>query len=120
MYKTITVLSLRKGTDPDKFFEYHIGPHAEDALKVADGKMKKYVINRVVQNMGGENKYFEFVEMWWDSKEDHDAYVERGRDFITASGKTPAEDFEERGGVFKFKVLVAEREISTNPHHDGV
>jgi hypothetical protein len=113
MYKTITVLSLRDGTDADEFFKYHIGPHAEDALKVSGGKMKKYVINRVVQNLGGENRHFEFVEMWWESKEAHDEYVKNGRTYITASGKTPSEDFEARGAVFNFKVLVEETEIPT-------
>lgn len=119
MYKTITALSLKEGTDPDEFYRYHIGPHAEDALKVAGGKMKKYVVNRVIQPMGGENKYFEFVEMWWESKEAHDEYIEKGRSFITASGKIPSEDFESRGGVFEFKVLVEETEIDTNPHEEN-
>jgi hypothetical protein len=113
MYKTVTVISLRQGTDPDEFYKYHTGPHAQDALKVSGGKMIKYVINRVVQPLGGENKYFAFVEMWWESKEAHDDYVKNGRTFITASGKTPSEDFESRGAVFEFKVLVDEKEIPT-------
>ena len=113
MYKTITVISLLEGTDPDEFYKYHIGPHAEDALKISDGKMKRYVINRVMQPLGGENRYFEFVEMWWESKEAHDDYVKRGKTYITSSGKTPSEDFESRGAVFEFKVMVEETEIST-------
>jgi len=113
MYKTITVISLRKGADPDELYKYHIGPHAEDALKISGGKMKKYVINRVMKTLGGENRYFEFVEMWWESKEAHDEYVKNGQTYITSSGKTPSEDFESRGAVFEFKVMVEEAEIPT-------
>ena len=114
MFKTITVISLREDTDPEDFFKYHAGPHAEDALAIAGGKMIKYVINRVVNQMGGEHNYFDFVEMWWESKAAHDEYVKRGRDYITASGKTPSADFESRGGVFEFKVQVEEKEIPTS------
>ena len=111
MFKTMTVLSLKEGYDQDEFFNYHIGPHAEDALKVAGSGMKKYVINRVKKQIAGKDRYFDIVEMWWESKAAHDEYVQRGQTHLTPSGKTPTEDFESRGAVFQFKVEVEEHEI---------
>ena len=112
MYKTITVYSLQEGTDPDEFFKYHTEVHINDAKKAAGGKMRKYVVNRILEVMGGKDpKVFGLVEMWWDNKEAMDEYSRVSPTIKTANGKTPSQDFEDRGGVFEYKLHVEEKEI---------
>ena len=112
MYKTITVLSIKEGTDPDAFIKYHTQSHALDARKIGGSGLRRYVVNRILEVMGGQTKkYFALVEMWWENKGAHDAYAQKGRTFKTASGMNPSEDFEAHGGIFEFKLHVEEYDI---------
>jgi uncharacterized protein (TIGR02118 family) len=112
MFKTITVISLRPGVDPEEFFKYHTEVHSLDAIKAACGKIKRYVINRLVQMMGGkEQKFYGLVEMWWDSKEDCEAYSKMIYTFKAASGISLSEDFESHGAILEYKIQVEEKEL---------
>ena len=111
MYKTMSVYALPEGTDPDEFWKYHTQVHAADVKKAAGPTLKKYVINRVVEVMRGEPKFFGVIEMWWESKEARDGYAKRAQTVKTATGKSPPEDFGARV-ISGFSVHLEEKEIS--------
>jgi uncharacterized protein (TIGR02118 family) len=111
LYKTMSVYALPEGTDPDEFWKYHTQVHAADVKKAAGPTLKKYVINRVVEVMRGEPKFFGIIEMWWESKEARDGYAKRAQSVKTASGKSPPEDFGARV-ISGFSVHLEEKEIS--------
>jgi len=110
MYKTISVYSLPEGTDPDEFWKYHTEVHARDVRKAAGPELKKYVINRVVEVIRGEPKFWGLIEMWWESKEERDKYPEKAARVKAATGKTPPEDFRDRV-IAGFGAHVQEKEI---------
>ena len=110
MIKMINVYSLPEGTDPEEFWKYHTEVHALDVKKAAGSLLKKYVINRVVEVIRGEPKFWGLIEMWWESKEAREEYPKRAETVIAASGKTPPEDFRERV-IRGFGAHVEEKEI---------
>ena len=113
MFKTITVYSLREGTDPEEFLQYHLNVHAKDAIELSKGGMAKYIINQGVTRIDGNEAIRGLVEIWWKNRKVHDEYISKSKDYVKSSGMTPGEEFGSRGGVFEFKVFVEETEIST-------
>ncbi len=114
MYKRMTIFALPEGTDPDEFFKYHTEIHAEDVKKAAGPgllkKLKKYTISRVVENIQGEPNFFGVIQMWWDSKEDAAEYYRVAKNYKTASGKSPPDDFWSRA-ILRCAVALEEKEI---------
>jgi hypothetical protein len=110
LYKTMSVYALPDGTDPDEFWKYHTQVHAMDVKKAAGPTLNKYVINRVVDVMRGEPKFFGIIQMWWESKETREGYSERAKLVKTATGKSPPEDFGARV-ISGFAVHLEEKEI---------
>jgi hypothetical protein len=110
MIKTMGVYSLPDGTDPDEFWKYHTGVHAADVRKAAGPGLKKFVINRVVQVKRGEPTFWGVIEMWWENEEAMEGYAKRAAAVITATGKTPIEDFRARV-TGTFSAVVEEKEI---------
>ena len=99
MFKVMSAFALPEGTDPEEFWKYHTKIHAEDVKKAAGPslkKLKKYVVNRVTNVVEGDAKYFGIVEMWWDNAEALQEYVKVSRNYKTASGKSPMDDFLSR------------------------
>jgi hypothetical protein len=112
MYKTISVYDLPPGTNREAFWEYHTRVHAQDVKQASRGLLKKFVINRIIDVVNGELKAFGLIEMWWENKEAAGEYKDRAREFKTASGKSPPDDFFSRGVISRFRLHVEEVEIT--------
>jgi len=98
----MSIYSLPEGTDPDEFWEYHTEDHAVDFVKVAGLRLKKYVINRVIDThpvspmLSEETKFFDIVETWWENEEVMNQVYKEIATVKTASGKTIQDDFLSR------------------------
>ena len=77
MIKMINVYSLPDGTGPEEFWKYHTEVHALDVKKAAGSLLKKYTINRVVEVIRGEPKFWGLIETWWESEEARQEYNKR-------------------------------------------
>ena len=76
MIKLMAMFKLREGIDPDahwKFWEeVHAPPHSGPGLV-------KYCINRVIQVVDGEPKYWGIAELWYESEEAQRKLRETGK-----------------------------------------
>jgi len=94
MIKRVAVCSLKEGTDPDDFWEYHKKVHAVDAMNVAGPRLKRYVINRVTKVIRGEPVFFDLIESWWETEEDmHQAWDVDSWEAEKADGQSVQDDF---------------------------
>ena len=66
MYKSVALISVANGKDPDKVWKYWINPHAANYKNVTT--IKKYVLNRVIK-ASGEFPFWGMPETWYDSEE---------------------------------------------------
>lgn len=103
MIKRVSVCSLPEGTNIDEFWKYWREVHVPDFKKVPG--LRKYIINRVVSKLAGEEKFWGLAETWWDSEED------MRHAFASPEGKYAFEDFWPRvtGG---FSAIMEEKEIT--------
>ena len=67
MIKRVSIFSLPKEASGDEFWEYWKTVHARDVLKMAQGKIRKYVINRVATEHEKEVQFWGLIETWWDT-----------------------------------------------------
>lgn len=110
MIKRIAVYSLPEGTDPDEFWKYHTELHSADVRKAFGFRVKKYVINRVVEVVKGQPTFWGVVELWFENTEAMNEAHERLKHFKTLKGKTFQEDFFSRV-TGRFSAVVEEKEI---------
>ncbi len=103
MIKTMTALSLQDGTDPEEFWRYHIGIHAEEVRAFTSAR--RYVISRVDDVVYGVVDFFDMVELWWDSRE------ALGARRASPSAAHAVEDFRRRGGLYTYRTVVEERMV---------
>lgn len=93
MIKRVVAFSLPDGTDPDELWRYWQEVHVPGVMQLSG--LKKYVINRVSNVVGGEPRFWGIAETWWESEEAmHQA-------FNSPLGKSCQNDFMSRvTGVF--------------------
>ena len=103
MIKMVSIFSLPEGADPDEFWKYWKEIHVPDVKRLKPG-LKKYTINRIDQQIAGEDKMWGLVETWWESKDD------MRRAFGSDEGKRVAEDFWNRV-TGRCSVMMEEKEI---------
>ena len=70
MVKKMLVFSLKKDTDPDKFWKFWIEKHSA-AFKKVPG-LKKYVLNRAIRVEKGKERFYGIAEIWFDTEADYD------------------------------------------------
>ena len=110
MVKRFVVYSLPEGTDPDEFWKYHTEGHSEDFKKIVGSRLKRYTMNRVVSQVGGDSSPFAIIETVWESEAAMlEAYAEAQKVKL-ANGMTIFEDFMSRINLH-FAGSVEEREI---------
>ena len=102
MIKMVSVFSLPEKTKADMFWKYWREVHVPDIKKLPG--LRKYIINRVVSKVAGEEQFWGLVETWWDKEED------MRHAFATPEGKYAGDDFWSRV-TGRFSVLVEEKEI---------
>lgn len=110
MIKRIGLYSLPEGTDPEDFWKFHTEIHSSDVRKAFGSKVKKYVINRVVEVVRGESKFWGMVELWFEDQESMDEAHAMLKKMRTSDGKTLWDDFESRV-TSRFSAIVEEKEI---------
>ena len=72
MIKMIFVFSLKPGVDPDEFTRIWEEENAAEFKKYPP--LKKYVLNKLTQVTGGEQKFWGLVEMWYENEEEYKKY----------------------------------------------
>ena len=70
--KRMTFYRLANGIDGDEFFKYHTRKHSDDVLEAIQGDYcrQKYVINRALKYIKGQERFYGFIETWWRTTED--------------------------------------------------
>lgn len=70
--KRMTFYQLASGIDGTDFFNYHTQKHSADVLNAsgADYARKKYVINRIIKIIKGNEQIYGFIETWWKNRTD--------------------------------------------------
>lgn len=111
--KTFTAYHLPPGIDGDAFWHYHADIHGPDVVNAAGNSLFDYSLNKRIETLDGQPTFFALIEMWWASNADRENYPTRCASYITASGKSPLEDFMSRGTISEFSVIVDERPDST-------
>ena len=96
MLKRLVIYSLPEETDPDEFWKYHTEIHSEDFKKIAGSKLKRYVMNRITEQVGGNHKIFAVIETYWESKEAMNKAYEEAKVAKLPNGMTVFEDFMSR------------------------
>ena len=110
MVKRFVVYSLPDGTDPDEFWRYHTEEHSEHFKKIVGTKLRKYVMNRVTAQVGGDIVPFAFIETVWESEEAMEPVYAEAQKVRLPNGKTIFEDFMSRINLH-FAGSVEEKEI---------
>lgn len=88
MIKRVVSFSLPEGTNPDEFWKYWQEVHVPGIMPLPG--LKKYVINRVTNVIGGEANFWGLAESWWESEEAmHQA-------FNSPEGKSCQDDIVDR------------------------
>ena len=111
MVKRFVVYSLPEGTDPDEFWRYHTEAHSEDFKRIVGTKLKKYVMNRVTAQVGGDIVPFAIIETVWESEEAMKQAYTEAQNVRLPNGKTIFEDFMSRINLH-FADSVEEKEIA--------
>ena len=84
----------KDGINPDEFWKYHIQVHAAHIVKASGPGFKKYVISRITEVKSGKPKFYDFVELWWESEEAMNKDYETWKTTILPNGKSMFDDFD--------------------------
>jgi len=97
LIKRAATCSPKEGIDPDEFWKYHTEVHAPDILKASGPGLKKYVISRVTKVVEGQEnqRFYDLVELWWDSEESMNKDYEVWKNTRLPNGKTIFDDFDD-------------------------
>lgn len=109
--KTFSGYHLPPGMDGDAFWHYHAAIHGPDVVNAAGNSLIDYRLNKRIETLEGQPTFFALIEMWWASNADRENYPTRCAPYVTASGKSPLEDFMSRGTIPEFSVIVNERPV---------
>jgi hypothetical protein len=104
--KTLSGYRLGDSIDRDAFWKYHTEIHGIDVVKAAGHTLADYSLNKRVKTLQGDPTFFALIEMWWESDFHRENYRNLSSTYVTASGKTPPEDFNSRGVISEFSVIV--------------
>lgn len=110
MVKMMTLYSPAEGIDPEEMWKYHTQIHAEEIKASMGSLLKRYTLNRVVEVVRGEPKFWGLVELWFDSKADAKEAFARSGKYVTPEGKATSPAFRSRVKDM-FVVEVEEKEI---------
>lgn len=105
MVKRIMVFSLPEGTDAEEFWQFWAEKHTDEVVKNWPA-VRKYVVNRVIEVVSGQPKFWGLVELWFDSKEAYN----QSQDTMTPAMKHIRDDFSSRV-VDRFAVWAEEKVI---------
>lgn len=103
MVKKVRLFSLAKGSDPDKAWRYWIDKHAANIKNIPG--IRKYIINRVTKVELGEPSFWGIVEVWFDSVESEEAYLQ------AMDKDNPPDDFHTMTSDPRFSAWVEEEVI---------
>lgn len=106
--KTFSGYHLPSSIDGDDFWHYHAKIHGPDVVGAAGNSLIDYRLNRRTETLAGQPTFFAMIEMWWASNADRENYPKRCASYVTASGKSPLEDFTSRGTIPEYSVIVEE------------
>ena len=76
MIRSITLLKLRPGVDPEETWKYWREKHISWARERLHPEARKYIIARVVHRIG-EDDIYGLAEVWFDNMEDAVKTMER-------------------------------------------
>lgn len=103
MIKWVGSFSLQPGLDPEANYKFWIETHVPATKKLLGSRLKKYLINRVIENVKGEPAVFGSAELWFDD-------IETARQAVHEMVNTPPTDFITRMTNLRI-VIVEEKEI---------
>jgi len=106
----MAVFSLPPEADSDEYWQWHTTVHAPQSVKAAGSGLKRYVLNRVVQTVAGEPKFYAIVETWWEDEEAIRKAGEAYQLMTTPDGESFVQSFRSRITDF-CNVLVEEKVI---------
>lgn len=107
-FKILYAYRLPPGLEGEAFWRYHAETHGPEVVAAAGDLLVGYSLNRRVETTAGSAGFFALIELWWASEAAAAAYAERSASYVTASGKSPLEDFMSYGTIAEFALLLAE------------